>query len=332
MRFGINNIEQLVEQTFNLIKNLEGKTISVDEVLMEMFKNGFLTSDIFFMFLGELKKRNLIESQKNLATFKKFENKEELEKIKSFIIRKTMKEKKVILTPWDVAKFYVCPRRLWLEKVTLSRELKKEKGINWDGEALHLAIKEALLGKEINEAVDYVLKQYEGKIVELKKEEMSNFISKLQELIKGGNFKYFFPERQVLSLEYKLFGIPDIITIDENNNVSIIEVKYGSIEGEVRKEHLIQLVGEVIVSSVFFRRKPIYGYLVYYKANKIAKVEIAKNEVKNFFNLSKKILLMFSRNTIPPLSRLPNFRKLICPNCHVKKACDQIEILNARNF
>ncbi|MEM5811171.1 MAG: hypothetical protein QXG91_00260 [Candidatus Aenigmatarchaeota archaeon] len=331
MRFGINNLEKLVDQTFSFIKSLKGKTVNVEETLIEMFKNNFITSDIFFIFLGELKKRNLLESQKNIVTFKEFAD-TDLEKIKSFIIKKTMKEKKIFITPWDIAKFYICPRRVWLEKVVLSREYKKEKGVNWDGEALHLAIKEALLGKNVEEAIEIALKQYEGKIVKLKKEEMLNFISKILELVKSDNFKYFCPEREILSLQYKIFGIPDIAIIDKDNVASIIEIKYGSISTEIRKEHLIQLTGESIICSSFFRKKPAYAYLVYYKANKIVKVEITKREIKNFLLLNKKILSTFSKRSIPPMSRIPNFRNIVCPHCHVKKACDQIEILHARNI
>ena len=136
MKLEINNIEENVESTLSILKSYIEKEFYVKDVLLKIFQNNILSSDFFFMFLGELKKGGFVESKKDFVKLSKVPE-EEINKIKEFIIKRTKSKKRVIITPLDVAKFYLCQRRLWLEKVVLSKQFKEEKGRNWDGEALH---------------------------------------------------------------------------------------------------------------------------------------------------------------------------------------------------
>jgi len=324
MKFEIENLEYIVENTKNVINGLAGKNFNVKEVLFNLFKENFVTSDIFFMFIGELKKRNYVNSEKDLIELKQVPE-TELNSIKEFIINRTKRTKRIIITPWDVAKFYICQRRLWLEKIVLSKEYKPEKGKNWDGEALHISVKNVLKGETIEKSVEKTLTEFEGKTISINKEQLNEFLNKVLEFVKSGNIIFYSPEREILSLKNDIFGIPDIVLIDKEINPIVVEIKFG--KNENRKDHLIQIVGETILASSFFRTNPIKAYSIYYESNQIKEIEIKKRNINEFIRLKRNIVTTYSVPRIPPLSRIPNFREVVCPHCHVKKACDNIELL-----
>lgn len=325
MKTELKNIERDLEITFNILKNYRGRESNVNEILFELFKNNAYSSDFFYMILSELKKRNLINSQKDIVEIKDYDEKVESE-IKEFIVKNTKNKKRLILTPLDVAKFYLCQRRLWLEKIVLSREEKEEKGKNWDGEALHLASKLAIQTKNVKESVEKSLKEFENKLQTLNKESLENFLEKILEFFSGEEFKVVVPEREIISLKFNMDSIIDIVAI-RKGEVLTFDIKYGKVNKELREEHIIQSVGEAISANSFFRSRPKESYIIYYESDKIVKIDIGKREIGNFLRLLKSIKKTYSSPLIPPMSNLPNFRKRVCAGCHVRKACDLIEFV-----
>jgi CRISPR/Cas system-associated exonuclease Cas4 (RecB family) len=58
---------------------------------------------------------------------------------------------------------------------------------------------------------------------------------------------------------------------------------------------------------------------------KVFRLEISQEEKQKVYAIKRQIERSLLNNKIFPISNLPNFRRLICPFCHVKDICDEIE-------
>ena len=198
---------------------------------------------------------------------------------------------------------------------------------------MHLAIKLMIdnMKKENDEnflvmkASHEALKKYEG-MVQIDKKDLENFLRKFLGLIRDENFSVVYSERTIESLKVGIVGSVDVIGF-KNSEVVPIEIKYASFKGKMKKEHLLQAIGESILVGSYFRKEVKYCYVVYFQTSSLIKVEMNKSLISQFFSLKKQMKRFYSIGKIPPKSRLPNYIKRVCQGCHVKKACDNIEIL-----
>jgi CRISPR/Cas system-associated exonuclease Cas4 (RecB family) len=332
MRFGVEFEESTFDKISNLIKQLEGKELKIEDLLKLSIENEIISTDYLFLILQELSSKKVIESSKGIVKVGSIQN-EDLNNIKNKIIERVNKMKKIFVTPLEIAKFYQCPRRLWLEKIVLSKQEKEKVGKVWDGEAVHLAIKLMIenMQKEKDEnflilkASEEALKKYEG-MVQIEKKALEDFLKKFLDLIKEENFISIYSERTMESLREGIIGSVDVIGFKESEIVPI-EIKYASFKGRMKKEHLLQAVGESILVSNYFRKEVKYSFIVYFQTNSLVKIEIDENLLRQFFKLKRQMQKFYSLGRIPPKSNLPNYTKRVCQGCHVKKACDNIEIL-----
>jgi CRISPR/Cas system-associated exonuclease Cas4 (RecB family) len=332
MRFGVEFEESTFDKISNLIKQLEGKELKIEDLLKLSIENEIISTDYLFLILQELSSKKVIESSKGIVKVGSIQN-EDLNNIKNKIIERVNKMKKIFVTPLEIAKFYQCPRRLWLEKIVLSKQEKEKVGKVWDGEAVHLAIKLMIenMQKEKDEnflilkASEEALKKYEG-MVQIEKKALEDFLRKFLELIKEENFISVYSERTIESLREGIIGSVDAIGFKESEIVPI-EIKYASFKGRMKKEHLLQAVGESILVGNYFRKEVKYSFVVYFQTNSLIKIEIDENLLRQFFKLKREMQKFYSLGRIPPKSKLPNYTKRVCQGCHVKKACENIEIL-----
>jgi CRISPR/Cas system-associated exonuclease Cas4 (RecB family) len=332
VRFGIEFEEDVLDKVSNLLKKFEGKELKLDELLKLSLENGIKSSDYIFLILQELSSRKIIESSKGMIKLGSI-SQEAIEVIKNRIIERTKSIKKIFVTPLEVAKFYQCPRRLWLEKIILSRQEKEKVGKVWDGEAAHLAVKIIIdnLQTEKDEnflilkASEEALRKYEG-MVQLERKALEEFLRKFLELIKEENFLSIYSEKTLESIKDGIIGSIDFIGFKEDQIVPI-EFKYAEFKGKIKKEHLLQAIGESILVSNYFRREVGYSYILYFQTNSLVRVEISERLKREFFKLKRQIEMFYSIGKIPPKSKLPNYVERVCKGCHVKRACDNIELL-----
>jgi CRISPR-associated exonuclease Cas4 len=332
VRFGIEFKEDVFDKISNLLKKLEGKELKLDELLKLSLENGINSSDYIFLILQELSSRKIIESSKGIIKLGSI-SQEVIELIKNKIIERTRRIKKIFVTPLEVAKFYQCPRRLWLEKIILSKQEKEKVGKVWDGEAVHLAAKLLIdnIQSEKDEnflilkASEEALRKYEG-MVQIEKKALEEFLRKFLELIKEENFVNIYSERTLESIKDGIIGSIDFIGFKEDQIVPI-ELKYAEFKGRIKKEHLLQAIGESILVSDYFRKEVRYSYIIYFQTNSLVRVEINEHLKKQFFKLKRQIERFYSTGKVPPKSKLPNYVERVCKGCHVKRACDNIEFL-----
>jgi CRISPR/Cas system-associated exonuclease Cas4 (RecB family) len=332
MRFGIEFEEGTFDKILNLMKQLEGKELKIEDLLKLSIENEIISTDYLFLVLQELSSKKMIESSKGIVKVGSIQ-KEGLDDIKNKIVQRLSRIKKIFFTPLEIAKFYECPRRLWLEKIVLSKQEKEKIGKVWDGEAVHLAIKLMIdnIQKEKDEnflvlkASEEAMKKYEG-MIQIDKNTLEGFLRKFLELIKEENFISIYSERTIESLREGIIGSIDAIGFNESEIVPI-EIKYASFKGRIKKEHLLQAIGESILVSNYFRREIKHSFIVYFQTNSLVKIEINENLLSQFFRLKKQIQRFYSLGRIPPKSKLPNYLERVCKGCHVKRACDNIELL-----
>ncbi len=334
MRFGVENKDKEINTTLNFLYRNSKKEIEIFDSLVKLLKKNVSSSDIFFITLKELQKRNLISGKKGKVKIFELDRKE-LEEIKKIVEKKVYSIKKFFFTPLEIAKFYQCPRRLWLEKVVLSKQFKERKGKVWDGEAIHYATrlfvtcitKETSLRKVTKDVAEKTISTFKDRIT-LSKESIRIFLEKLFQFFSKENFVYVFAEKTLESFQLGLVGTPDLIGIRENGEVVSMDIKAGKIKGgRIKEEHLLQNVGESILVENFFRRKAKECYLIYFLSSSVAKIRINEDMKKSFLKYRKLIIKTLSSEKIPPKSKLPNFRKRVCKGCHVKPACDNIEFM-----
>ena len=247
---------------------------------------------------------------------------------------KLKKSRKLFVTPLEVSKFYQCPRRLFLEKITLSKQVKERKGRVWDGEVVHLAVnllvKRFMKGdveESIEEVAKMALSKYEGK-TELDKGKLIDFLSRLHGFLKGENLKSIFTEKTFESFRHGLIGTPDLVAIRQDFDVIPMDVKLGKLSRRgIKEEHLLQCVGESILVEDFFRKRVNLAYIIYFQSNSLARINITRSMKSKFLEYKRGIEKMCRIERIPMKSRLPNYRRRVCLGCHVKEACENIESL-----
>lgn len=331
MHVGIREKDKDVLTILKILNVNVGKKVRLDEILIQLLIKNISSSDLLFMILQKLRRDGYLEGKKGvLFVVKKIEN-HEIKKIVKEIKNELMKNKKIFITPLEVSKFYQCPRRLWLEKIVLSKQYKEKKGKVWDGEALHLAVsllvKSMIKGEnKVNEIVENVIKKYKNKTT-LGKEKLFDFLNKFYSFIVNEEPFKLFPEKTIESFKIGLVGTPDIIVINKKNEVFPIDIKLGKVGKNIKQEHLLQIVGESILIENFFRKKVEKCYLVYFESDSLVKINIDEELKKNFLKFKKYSGKVLKSRYIPEISKLPNYKKRVCLGCHVKHACENIENL-----
>jgi len=331
LRIGITLKEKDVDFIISLL-NLH-KEVSINEVLLQMLRKNIGSSDILFILLQILTQDGYVEGSKGVLKIIKPIDEKEVNIIKSSLVENLSKNPKVFVTPLEVGKFFQCPRRVWLEKVVFSTQRKEERGKMWDGEALHFAINQLAKNLEkgeasavIEEAANKAVEKYAGKI-EIGKEKLVEFLSKFYEFIKEEEIVTIFTEKLIESFSEGLVGTPDIIGIRKDGKVVPVDIKLGYLGRGLKKEHALQIIGESILTERFFRKSVEVAYLIYFESNSLVKIVVRDDMKREFLMYKKGLIKTFRSRYIPPISRLPNFKRRVCQGCHVKHACENIELL-----
>jgi len=333
VRIGIEDRTKDIEIILNFITKNSGREIKIEEALLYFLKKNVKSSDLFFIILKELQEMNLVEGKRGKVKIKKI-GERSVDKVKRKVIRRIEKINKLFVTPLEVAKFFQCPRRLWLEKIVLSKQFKEKKGKIWDGEVIHYAVKifvsnfgkERSLKKLVEKSARQAIQKYEDKIT-IGKKEIKKFLESVFNFFVKEKFEFVIAEKNIESLQTGINGSPDLIGIRENGDVVAIDIKAGEIKkGRIRKEHILQNIGESLLVEKFFRKKVSRCYLLYFKSNAAVRINIDEKLKREFLRYRRVILKYFKSNKIPPKSKLPNYRERVCKGCHVKPACDNIEI------
>jgi len=320
-----------IVKTINSHLNQE---ILIDDLLLELLKKGVTSSDYLFILLSKLQERKMVEGRHGVLFIKKMIGERMLNELKNKVTYEVSRKKRIFVTPLEIGKFYQCPRRFYLEKVVLSRQFKRERGRVWDGEALHSAVKmfiDKITEKNVDELITEIakmsMKKYEGKTT-ITEKSIIDFLIKLHELIGKENFDFLISERTLLSLKGGIMGTPDIIAKNKNGEFVPIDIKLGRIDRRgIKKEHLLQNVGEALLVEDFLRKKINSTYLVYFQANSAIKVDLTNDMKKEFMLFKKELERISTKKIIPYMSRLENARARVCRGCHVRPACENIEDL-----
>lgn len=330
MRIGIEIEERELLKAMNILRKVEESEL--DSVLVSLLENRVTSSDILFMVLEELERREIISGRSGkIKLIKEIEDKL-VENLRNKILGKVRMMNKIFVTPLEVSKFYLCPRRLWLEKVVLAKQEKEERGRVWDGEAVHLAAKllfERFPEHDPQKIVDRVVEKYEDRIT-LAKAEILRFVKNLANFIEEEGLEKIFPERTVVSLKIGLIGTPDAIAIKENE-IFPIDIKLGRIR-KMRREHMLQSVGEALLIQNFFRKKVDKGCLIYFDSDSLLYVNFKPELKRTFLNYRRLIERTFSSPFIPRKGSMPNLRRRVCQGCHVRRVCEQMEGLMKKRF
>jgi CRISPR-associated protein Cas4 len=333
MKVGIEVRDEDVYRIVEILNSYSNESVKIEDILKKMLVKDVGCSDLLFIILQELEKRGIIKGKKGKIRveneIKDFES--ILKKVK-FVARKN---RKLFVTPLEVSKFYQCPRRLFLEKIVLAKEVKEEKGKTWDGEAIHLALNifiKNLMKAPVEKVVDYcvnaAMKKYEGKIT-ITRELLRDFILRFYEVLKEEEFVNLFTEKTLLSFKVGLVGTPDIIGIKDGEIIPI-DIKLGRLSRKgIKEEHLLQSVGEAILVENFFRKKVSKSYIIFFESRSLVKIDVDEEMKKNFLKYKKEIELICKAGSIPEKGKIPNLEKRVCLGCHVRKSCENIENLRS---
>jgi len=330
-------IEVNPKEIARIIKIINGHLndeIRINDLLLELLRIKVSSSDYLFILLSKLQKIGLVEGRRGILKIKGVIDNELSHSLIEKINREVSKMK-ILVTPLEVAKFYQCPRRFYLEKVVLSRQFKKERGRVWDGEVLHLAVQMFInnLSKgNVDELMAKIpkttLKKYAGKIT-ITEKDVRDFLMKLYRLTKDEKFDFLVSERTLLSIKNGLRGTPDLIARNESGEFIPIDVKLGKIDRRgIKKEHMLQNTGEAILVEDFLRTKIDKSCLIYFRSDSVIQTELKRDIKKEFISLKRELERMSKKGVIPPMSKLPNARARVCRGCHVKPSCDNIEELS----
>jgi CRISPR/Cas system-associated exonuclease Cas4 (RecB family) len=330
MRIGIEIEERELLKTMNILRKVEESELS--SILVSLLENNVTSSDILFMILEELERRGIISGRGGKIKFVREIGDELINNQKNKILRKIRGMSKIFVTPLEVSKFYLCPRRLWLEKVVLAKQEKEERGRVWDGEAVHFAAK--LLFDQFpehnpQEIVNRVFEKYEDRIT-LTKEKILRFVKNLANFIEEEGLEKIFPEKTLVSLRIGLVGTPDAIAIKEDE-IFPIDIKLGKVR-KLRREHMLQSVGEALLIQNFFRKKVNKGCLIYFDSDSLFYVSFKPELKRLFLNYRRLIERTFSSPFIPRKGNIPNLRRRVCQGCHVRRVCEQMESLMKKRF
>ena len=338
MHVGIEIKDKDVYTIIQILNSRLGEEVKLEEILVELLKRGGSSSDLLFLILQKLEKNGFVKGVRGVLKIERKIEKGYAEKIKREIKKKFQNYRKLFVTPLEVAKFYQCPRRLFLEKVVLAKQYKEAKGRTWDGEVVHLAVNlfiKNLLKKPVEELVQesikISMKKYEGKIT-INEEDLKDFLFRFYELLREENFKKIFTEKTFESFKHGLTGTPDLVGIKENSIIPI-DLKLGRISRRgVKEEHILQNVGESILIEDFFRKSVDTAYLIYFGSRSLVKLEISEELKKKFLSYKKQIERMCRIGKIPEKGKLPNLKRRVCLGCHVRPSCENIEMLRRIGF
>lgn len=331
VRWEVGDRSKEIVNVLRIIKRFSEKEVEIRKLLHEIFVKNVPNSDLFFIILDCLKKLGKIEGKRGKVRILKLEE-GDLVKVKEIVKRRIARIKKIFVTPLEVSKFFQCPRRLWLEKIVLSKQFKEEKGKVWDGEVIHLAVKlfvsrlkRLSLEENLKRSAREAIKKFEGKTVEIKESDLVEFLKSLYGFFIEENFSEIYPEKFLESFKIGLDGTPDLICFRNDGSIVTIDIKAGKLGKDIKKEHLLQSIGEALLVENFFRREVSECVLVYYGSKILVKVEITERMKKEFLNLKRKIEETYRSQRVPPKSKLPNFRRRVCKGCHVRPACENLE-------
>ena len=252
MRIGLENKEREIDKTIELL--LKFKEGNLSDLLVQLLKKGVSSSDILFIILENLEREGVVSGKRGTIKVVGKVGEEMKERIKKNVGNRLARIKKVFLTPLEISKFYLCPRRLWLEKVVLAKQEKEERGRVWDGEAVHFAARllfESLPKYNCEEILKRVYEKYENKLT-LEKDKLSAFLENLVNFVKEEEIEKIFAEKTIESLKLGLIGTPDAIAI-KSDEIFPIDIKLGRAE-KLRKEHMLQSVGEALLVQSYFRK------------------------------------------------------------------------------
>jgi len=331
MEFKERDIYEIVEILNSHLK----EEVGIGDLLIQALMKKINSSDIVFLLLQILEEKGYIKGKKGSFLVNKEISDEEAKEIAKIISGKILKSKKIFVTPLEVAKFFQCPRRLFLEKVVLAKQEKEEKGKTWDGEAVHYAVNFFVKNLSsmqpkylIEEAAKKAMEKFAGKIT-ISKESLIDFLERFYSLIKKEGFSYILMERKFESLKAGIVGTPDIVGI-KNEEIIPIDIKLAEIKGErIKEEHLLQSVGESILVENFFRRKVNFSYLIYFSSKSLVKIRVTEKLKRKFLNYKREVERMCKIGRIPEKSKLPNMEKRVCLGCHVRQSCENIEALRS---
>jgi CRISPR/Cas system-associated exonuclease Cas4 (RecB family) len=334
MRTGIDVDPREIVRIVRIINSHWNEEVPLNDLLVELLKKKISSSDYLFILLSKLQDLGLIEGKRGVLFVKERVGEELLSDLERKIISEVSRKRKIFVTPLEVAKFYQCPRRFYLEKVVLSRQFKKEKGKVWDGEVVHLAVQmfiNSLMKKSVDELIWEIPKlamdKYKDKTT-ITEEAVGDFLLKFYQLINDEEFDLLIPERTLLSIKRGIMGTPDIIARKSSGEFVPIDIKFGRIDRRgVKKEHLLQNVGEALLVEDFLRTRIDMSYLVYFQASSVIKIQLTEEMKKEFISFKRELERVSTKKKIPHMSRLPNARTRVCKGCHVKPACDNIEEL-----
>jgi len=332
MRIGINFPEEKISKLFDVLDFEDERTL--DDILVEMLNVGINSSDLLFVALQKLEEMGVARGAGGKIILDQpmtNDVKEELRKhLMTFLERNTSK---LFVTPLEVAKYYQCPRRLFLEKVVLSRQEKEREGRTWDGEVIHkstyLMVKNIMrqdLVEELPSLINTVFREYKGRYT-ITLDEVEEFLITFLDFIRKNKFRFLFPETTIVSFKMGIMGTPDLIAIDKKRDIVPIDLKLGRMHSKLKEEHVLQNVGEGLLAESFFRKNIEKCYLVYYSSRDIADIKLSRRLKERFTDYKSQIVRMIRNGRVPPKSSLPNYTRRVCPGCHVRRVCEHIEQL-----
>ncbi len=333
MRVGVEFKDKDIHTIIQILNSNVGKEIRIDDLLVQALMKNICSSDLVFLVLQRLEEGNYIKGKRGSLLVNEEIEREEAEKISRIVLNKLSRSKKLFVTPLEVGKFFQCPRRLFLEKVVLSRQYKERKGKTWDGEAIHLAVNifiknlaKMQIEQLMEEAARRAVEKFKERVT-IRKGEIIDFLERFYELIKKEGFSYIFTEKTFESIKVGLVGTPDIVGIKASEIIPI-DIKLGELSKKgVKEEHLLQSVGESILVEEFFRKKVSFSYLIYFGSKSLVKIKLTNELRRKFLNYKRGIERMCKLGRIPGKGKLPNLERRVCLGCHVRPSCENIEML-----
>ncbi|MEM0480793.1 MAG: PD-(D/E)XK nuclease family protein [Candidatus Aenigmatarchaeota archaeon] len=326
MKIGLHLNEEVFRKTVDIVASIE-KEAEIDEILINLINNKIFISDQLFLLLQKLADEYYISSNSNKIKIEKEIPENYKEELVKYLVEKVKKlSNKVFFSALDISKFFQCQRRFFLEKVVKSEQKKTRS--SFEGEVFHkmayLMINnynKLPLEQLVPSVTERVIKEYQNK-AKVEKEKLLNSASFLNQIFSKYKFKYIIPEPYFVSLQAGLIATPDILAISEKEIVPI-DLKMGSLR--VKEALRIQLLAEAVVIEKFFRKEVSSSMIISLLKRKVFKLNFSPQEKEKIFIIKKQIEKTLLKNIVPPMSNLPNFRKVVCPFCHVKEVCDTIE-------
>jgi CRISPR/Cas system-associated exonuclease Cas4 (RecB family) len=334
VRIGIEEKNKDIYKIFQILNLHIEEDINLDNILIELVSKDVSSSDVLFLVLQKLRRDEFLDGSKGTLRILKEVTEKEMKSISSEVDNEIGKNIRLFVTPLEIGKFYMCQRRVFLEKIALSRQFKEAVGKTWDGEVIHFAINLFVKnltkkdpGELIEESAKDAIEKYKDKTT-LTEERVKEFISRFNDLIKEENFSHIFTEKTFETFRDGLTGTPDLVCMKENGEIIPVDIKLGKLNRRgVKEEHLLQIVGEVILVEDFFRKEVNSSCILYFESNSLVKIDIDRDMKRKFSGIKSRIERICKTGYIPEMSHLDNFRKRVCLGCHVKPACDNIEVL-----